>query len=74
MLGLAGELRGQGVTVGILAPGVVETDMLREASGGRVGGGKDPAMAIASMRKVIAGMTPANTDTVFDWDGRKLPW
>ena len=48
--------------------------MRREVVGAQAARDLKPETSIASMRKVIAGMTPANTDTVFDWDGRKLPW
>ena len=58
----------QGVTCISLHPGWVKTDM----------GGSDadiePAVSIAGMRKVIAGVTPNSNGCFFDYTGKELAW
>ena len=65
---LAADLKPEGVTVLLLHPGWVQTDM----------GGENaplkPSESIAGLRKVIAGATLANTGTYLDYRGKSLPW
>ncbi len=66
--GVAAELKDAGVTVAVLHPGWVQTDM----------GGKNapvsPPQSITGMRKVIAGLTLADTGSFHAFDGAALPW
>ena len=66
--GVAAELKGDGVTVAVLHPGWVQTDM----------GGKNapvtPPQSIEGLRKVIAGLTLNDTGSFHAFDGKALPW
>jgi len=74
MRGLASDLRGQGVIVGIIAPGAVDTDMRRQVVGDRASQDLRPEVSIAGMRKVIDGLTLAKSGIPLNYDGRELPW
>ncbi|MSU24368.1 MAG: SDR family oxidoreductase [Opitutus sp.] len=75
MRGLANDLKGQGVIVGIIAPGSADTDMRRELVGAdRAAKDQRPEQSVASMMKVIAGLTQANSDKPLNYDGSVLPW
>ena len=75
MRGLANDLKGQGVIVGIIAPGSADTDMRRELVGAdRAAKDQRPEQSVASMMKVIAGLTQANSDKPLNYDGSALPW
>lgn len=70
---LGGEMRKQGVIVGIIAPGVADTDMLKEF------GYKGPLTvtadtAVAGMIKVIAGLTPDGVKKPINYDGKPFEW
>jgi NAD(P)-dependent dehydrogenase (short-subunit alcohol dehydrogenase family) len=71
---MAAELAGKGVTVGMVAPGVADTDMRRAVVGNAAAKEPRPADAVAAMRKVIAAMTPENSNVVWNFDGSTLPW
>jgi NAD(P)-dependent dehydrogenase (short-subunit alcohol dehydrogenase family) len=68
MRGLALTLKSDGLIVVPMHPGWVQTDM----------GGKNadltPKDAIASLRKVIAGLTQADSGRFLNYDGTELPW
>jgi NAD(P)-dependent dehydrogenase (short-subunit alcohol dehydrogenase family) len=74
MRGLASDLRSQGVVVGIIAPGAVDTDMRRQVVGDRASQDLRPEVSIGEMRKVIAGLTLAKSGIPLNYDGRELPW
>ncbi len=65
---LAVELGDEGFTCIVMSPGWVRTDM----------GGPNakiaPTESITGMRKVIDGLTPADTGSFWNYDGEKLPW
>lgn len=65
---LAVELADEGFTCIVMSPGWVQTDM------GGPNANLTPEQSITGMRAVIAGLTPADTGTYWDWDGQKLPW
>jgi NAD(P)-dependent dehydrogenase (short-subunit alcohol dehydrogenase family) len=71
---MAAELAGHGVTVGMVAPGVADTDMRRAVVGDEAAKEPRAADAVAAMRKVIARMTPENSNVVWNFDGTTLPW
>jgi NAD(P)-dependent dehydrogenase (short-subunit alcohol dehydrogenase family) len=72
---LASDLRDRGVIVGIVAPGVANTDMRREVIGAAAAA-REPsaAEAVASMIKVIDGLTMDQSGQPLNVDGRPLPW
>jgi NAD(P)-dependent dehydrogenase (short-subunit alcohol dehydrogenase family) len=58
----------KGVTCVSLHPGWVKTDM------GGSDADIDPATSIAGMKRVIAGLTPADNGKFFDYTGKEQPW
>ena len=68
MRSVALDLAPEGFAVGVLHPGWVKTEM----------GGPhaliDTATAVAGMRRVIDGLTVANTGRFWNYDGREIPW
>jgi NAD(P)-dependent dehydrogenase (short-subunit alcohol dehydrogenase family) len=72
---LATELRDRGVIVGIVAPGVANTDM-RRAVIGAAAAAREPsaAEAVAAMMNVIDGLTPQTSGVPLNVDGSRLPW
>ncbi|MBM3513726.1 MAG: SDR family NAD(P)-dependent oxidoreductase, partial [Alphaproteobacteria bacterium] len=69
---LAADWRPEGIVVGIIAPGMVETDLLR-ASGFR-GKGITTEESAAGMIKVIDGMTLETNGKALNYDGQTIPW
>lgn len=65
---LSVDLLEKGITAVAFHPGWVKTDM----------GGPDAMIpveqSVADMRKVIAGLTPADTGRFIGYDGRVIPW
>lgn len=62
------ELAARRITCVLMHPGWVRTDM---------GGAQAPLAvheSVASMRRVIAGLGPADNGAFLDHDGRRLPW
>lgn len=66
--GLSLDLAARGITCIVMNPGWVRTDM------GGTGGKLAPEESIAAMRKVIAGLRPADTGKFFNYDGKTYPW
>ena len=65
---LAIEAAGRGVVAAVLHPGWVQT---------RMGGASAPLRppeSVAGMRRVIAGLTPAQSGGFFNHDGTVIPW
>jgi len=70
---LGSEMRKQGVVVGLLAPCVADTDMLKEI--GYVGPLTITAeQAVAGMIKVIEGLTPETSRKPINCDGKPFEW
>ena len=65
---LAIDLASRGVTAVVIHPGWVRTDM------GGPGAAITPAVSVAGMRRVFAGLTPDDGGRFFDYDGSNLPW
>ena len=65
---LAVDLKGKGITAVAFNPGWVKTDM----------GGPNAMISVeqsvADMRKVIAGLTQADTGKFIGNDGMEIPW
>ncbi|TDQ83821.1 short-subunit dehydrogenase [Dongia mobilis] len=68
MANAAAELKGKGISVVVLHPGWVQTDM-----GGRNAPVKVGDSAAGIMR-VIDGLTPAQSGRFFNYDGSTIPW
>jgi NAD(P)-dependent dehydrogenase (short-subunit alcohol dehydrogenase family) len=68
MANLAKEITSNGVIVTTVSPGWVKTDM----------GGEDAAITVADsiskVRAIISGLTPAESGSFIDFDGRIIPW
>ena len=72
---LASDLRDRGIMVGIVAPGVADTDMRRQVVGAQQASREpSPAEAVASMMKVIDGLTLQHSGQPLNVDGTPLPW
>jgi NAD(P)-dependent dehydrogenase (short-subunit alcohol dehydrogenase family) len=69
---LAADWRGEGLMVGIIAPGMVETDLLRAS--GFPGRGITPQESVGGMRKIIDAMTLASNGKALNYDGSVIPW
>lgn len=68
MVNAAHELRNHGITILLLHPGWVQTDM---------GGPSAPVsieQSITGMRRVIDKATQAETGHFYDYTGRQIPW
>lgn len=68
MKSLAGDLKSEGITVAVLHPGWVRTDM----------GGPDAAIeapeSVTAMRAVIAGLKESDSGRFLNYDGTEIPW
>lgn len=65
---LAVDLAGRGITVVAFHPGWVRTDM------GGAGAAITPEASVAGMRRVIHGLTTADSGKFFNYDGSEIPW
>ncbi len=68
MKALAVDLRPRGIIVAPLHPGWVRTAI------GGPRGELDVTTSVTGLRKVIAGLTLADSGRFLQWDGRELPW
>jgi NAD(P)-dependent dehydrogenase (short-subunit alcohol dehydrogenase family) len=68
MKSLAGDLKSEGITVVVLHPGWVRTDM----------GGPDASIeapeSVTGMRAVIAGLKESDSGRFLNYDGTEIPW
>ena len=68
MKSLAGDLKSEGITVAVLHPGWVRTDM----------GGPDAAIeapeSVTGMRAVIAGLKESDSGRFLNYGGTEIPW
>ena len=72
MRALRSDLRKRGIIVALLAPGMVETDML-EASG-FTGKALTPAESAASLYGLVAALTIEDQGIPVNVDGKPIPW
>ena len=66
--GLAATLASRRITVVALSPGWVRTDM------GGEGAPLSPEASVRGLRKVLAGLQPADSGRFFSHDGSAIPW
>ena len=66
--GLAVTLAPRGIIVVAFSPGWVRTDM------GGAGAPLSPEASVGGLRKVIAGLKPADSGKFFSHDGSTIPW
>lgn len=71
MRALQADVRSKGIKVGIVVPGEVETDMLRES--GYAGHGKSPAEAASALIKVIDMLNDQDARMI-SLTGEVVPW
>jgi NAD(P)-dependent dehydrogenase (short-subunit alcohol dehydrogenase family) len=62
------QLRDRGITVAVINPGWVRTDM------GGPGASISVEQSIAAMRKVIDALTPDQAGSFLNWKGGTYPW
>jgi NAD(P)-dependent dehydrogenase (short-subunit alcohol dehydrogenase family) len=70
--GLRADLRNRGIIVGLVAPGMVETQLL--ADSGYRGKALKPAESAAGVAKNIAALTAADPGVPINVDGKPIPW
>jgi NAD(P)-dependent dehydrogenase (short-subunit alcohol dehydrogenase family) len=68
MTGLAQELKDQGVTVTLIHPGWIRTEMAGPVAD------LEPPEAAADVHKLINGLTPADNGKWLKWTGDVHPW
>jgi NAD(P)-dependent dehydrogenase (short-subunit alcohol dehydrogenase family) len=72
MRALRNDLMGRGIIVALLAPGMVETDMLEDS--GYSGKALKPAESAASLYKLVADLTLQDKGVPVNVDGKPIPW
>ncbi len=72
MRALRNDLQGRGVIVALLAPGMVDTDMLEDS--GYSGKALTPAESAAGLYKLVAELTPQDKGVPVNVDGKPIPW
>lgn len=65
---LALDLEPDGISVGVIHPGWVKTDMGGQAAD------LTPAESAAGICQVISGMKPENSGSFWKWNGEEHPW
>lgn len=69
---LAADWKAEGIIVGIIAPGMVETDLLRASN--FPGKGISTQESVTGMMKVIDGMTLESNAKALNYNGEAIPW
>lgn len=72
MLGLRADLKGRGIVVGILAPGMVDTDLLYES--GYRGKSLTPEESAAGLATLVEKLGPDDPGIPINVDGKPIPW
>lgn len=72
MRAMRNDLSGRGIIVALLAPGMVETDLL--ADSGYSGKALKPAESAASLYQLVAALTPQDKGVPLNVDGKPIPW
>jgi NAD(P)-dependent dehydrogenase (short-subunit alcohol dehydrogenase family) len=69
---LGADWRGEGIMVGLIAPGMVETQLLRQS--GFPGRGITAEVSVTGMLKVIDAMTLDSNGKAINYDASVIPW
>ena len=72
MRALRNDLRSRGIIVALLAPGMVDTDLL--VASGYKGDSLTPAASAASLYALVAALTTEDTGIPVNVDGKPIPW
>jgi NAD(P)-dependent dehydrogenase (short-subunit alcohol dehydrogenase family) len=72
MRALRNDLQGRGIIVALVAPGMVETDMLEDS--GYSGKALKPAESAAGLYKLVAELTLQDKGVPVNVDGKPIPW
>jgi NAD(P)-dependent dehydrogenase (short-subunit alcohol dehydrogenase family) len=72
MRAIRANLKGAGIIVALIAPGMVQTQLLEES--GYRGKALAPAASAADMAEIIAGLTLEDSGTPTNVDGVTIPW
>jgi NAD(P)-dependent dehydrogenase (short-subunit alcohol dehydrogenase family) len=72
MRALRNDLQARGIIVALLAPGMVDTDLL--VASGYKGESLSPAESAASLYKLVAALTPEDKGIPVNVDGKPIPW
>jgi NAD(P)-dependent dehydrogenase (short-subunit alcohol dehydrogenase family) len=72
MRAIRASLVQEGVIVALIAPGMVQTQLLAES--GYRGKALTPEESAAGMARIIAALTPEDSGIPTNVDGRKIPW
>lgn len=70
--GLRADLKPRGIIVGLVAPGMVDTQLLFDS--GYRGKSLTPAESAAGMAKIIEAMTAEDPGMPINVDGKPIPW
>lgn len=71
MINLAWQLKSKGVAVGLVNPGLVDTDFMKGVPKRML---RPPAVAVRDLLRVIDSLTVENTGAFLGYDGQPLPW
>lgn len=66
------DLKDRGIIVGLISPGMVDTDMLEES--GYKGESLTPDESAAALIEMIDNYTPEMTNSIINVDNKQLPW
>lgn len=72
MRAMRNDLQGRGIIVALLAPGMVDTDLL--VASGYKGESLTPAESAASLYKLVAALTVDDKGIPVNVDGKPIPW
>lgn len=72
MRAMRNDLQGRGIIVALLAPGMVDTDLL--VASGYKGESLSPAESAASLYKLVAALTVDDKGIPVNVDGKPIPW
>jgi NAD(P)-dependent dehydrogenase (short-subunit alcohol dehydrogenase family) len=71
MRNLSFALKGKGITVALINPGPVDTDMMKGLPKSMLRSKED---AVKDLIRITDQMNPDNTGTFWNYDGQVLPW
>jgi len=74
MQSVRAELAQSGITVALIAPGLVATDMLVMARPALVANAQTPQQSVARIARVIEGLDESYDGRPRDYDGSVIPW